>query len=314
MNRNNRLIRWILNCGGFIVLIGLISCHGGIFGTGDGSDDGSIGVENGSIGDQEPGTTDGGSGTTGADGSTDGGTSGTDGTSNGLDGGSDSTQTPATQSFINDSPVTDRTDALITIVNASEQLILVTTTSGGAAMPLPLIDPQSSSNHISLDPNQVHSLNVFDARTSSTEPLATITTAMLGAASVSTIIIRDINGAFNVMPLITSIASSNVTLSKIRFVQASAFGNSGIIGDISFQSGGANPGGSEHTYPNISFDNPIGDYIELPAGDYILGDSADRFENQLVTMQGGSVITYIMTGSTDPILIIENDSEIELSP
>lgn len=309
-----------------LVLIVVTGCHGGIFGTGDGSTDGPLPENSGDMGGDSTGDTTGG---TDSDGSTDG--SDTGGSTGGLDGGAepgtdagsdggadggtgtdgDSSTSPGMQSFENTLSTTTRDDALIVIVNASELNLSVATASGSASpVPLDLITALAFSGHVPLDPALTHNISFFDE--SLTDLLFQLSPTNLSAGSVSTLVARNAGDVVDLVPLVTQTTTTDSTLARIRLIQTHPLGNTEQTANFTIQSAGDNPGGVEHSFNGISYSNPIGDYIELPAGDYVLSDSLGRLTDQNISFTGSSSVSILINGTGSDALFVFIDSAITL--
>ncbi|MBX2837511.1 MAG: DUF4397 domain-containing protein [Gammaproteobacteria bacterium] len=299
----------------------LIGCDGGIFGTGDGGiEEGSM-PENGGSDISDSGTTSGA-----GDSDTTGGSDGSDGTDAGAGGGTDggtdagtsdgsSATTPQPIAFTNDLVATSRTDALITIVNVSTiNTSVLELDTQGLPSTLALVPTNTSTDHFSLDPAQSHQIDYLNADSSTTDVFFTLSPVLVSAGTVSTFIVRGNAERYEVLPLATETTANDATLARIRLIFAANIDNPDAAGNIRLGSSGTNPGGGEHTFTGISYNNPIGNYIELPAGDYELSDSASRFEIQPISFTGGTSTTIIVTDNLETPLLIEDDSTITLSP
>ena len=74
-------------------------------------------------------------------------------------------------------------------------------------------------------------------------------------------------------------------------------------------SAGENPGGIDVAFEGISYNVPVSEYMELPAGDYLMSDSLVRFADQAFSVVGGEVYTVLITDATSSPLLIVNDSD-----
>jgi hypothetical protein len=310
------------------VIIGLTACDGGIFGTSDGSaadiiipTDGSSGVGNT---EAMPGATDSqdtaGSATDGSTGTTAGGTtdgSTTDGAQ--IPGASTDGSTAVSEdtisfgSFDNTVNSTGQNVALLTIVNVSHHdLIVANENSAQALTDEAVIASGTSSAHVAVPMDEfileVRAASAMDGQAESTLAFMSMT---LSSGSLTTLVVRDHGDGVDIVPLQSDMSTGGAGLARVRVVQGAALNNADTVATLSLQSADPNPGGAEAIFNDLSFDIAASTYRDLPAGDYALHDSAGRFSPQAITLIDGVVYTLILQGLADPVLHVEQDSEIE---
>ena len=330
------------------MLFGLLGgCDGGLFGTDDGSVDASQdipaspsdlpseaapgGSPDGGTGDtpdaaQEPPTNGVQDSPESPDGETDGSTAGTTG---GVESPAPGTDAPPTdpgappsfqgvgQSFNNALITTPRDDALLTAVNPLErELYLIIEGLAATQVDTVAIPPGGATRHIAVPVGSlVATVSV------STDPdsdgsgdgfaLATLDLS-LGTGTLTTLVTREENALFDVVPLASVSGSSGPELASVRLLQASALGDPEREADFLMESRGAAGGGAETAFAEVSYRSPGTDYQELPAGDYTLTDPNERFAPQAVSFDGGQSYTVVIRDTDGAVLQIEVDSDLDV--
>lgn len=325
--KNNQWIAVLFRFSFLIVVIGLTACDGGIFGTSDGSADVIIPTDGSSaagIEDVMPGATDSessaGSTSDGSAGTSDGGT--TDGST--TDGGTtDGSTTDGSAvasednvsfgSFDNTINSTGQNVALLTIVNVSHHDVIVANENSAQALTNEaVIVSGTSSAHVAVPMDEfILELRAASATDGQAESTLAFMSMTLSSGSLTTLVVRDHGGGVDIVPLRSEMSSGGAGLARVRVVQGAALNNAETVASLSLQSADPNPGGAEAIFNDLSFDMPASTYRDLPTGDYALHDSAGRFSPQAITLGDGVVYTLILQGLADPVLHVEQDSEIE---
>lgn len=248
------------------------------------------------------GGTDSGAGTDSGDGATDSST----------DGDTQTSGTPPDQSrmFLNNQPTLDSLDARINAINTTALTINVIDT-GAPTTPTLFGATGVASNTISsstkLETNET-SLEIID-NTLGTETLFSFSPFTANEATFSTLLIRDNGSQIDVIPLITMTTVSDVTLAKVRIVQAVTLGELSAQATFDLQSAGLNPGGIDQSFGPLSYNNPVSNYIDIPNGDYELIDSLGRIDNQMLNFIGGNVYTLVIVENNTGATLLVNDTE-----
>lgn len=315
----------------FASVLLLCSCDGGIFGTGGPDNmglDAGLGtdVNLGAPVDMTDGANDSTAGATdaggspdsngGAGGTTDAGVTDAGSTDTGAtDGGgtSDSGETasmPDSLRIENTTATLSNSDVLIRLVNTSETTINVFDLVDVRKIILygdNGIEPGRSSAANPTSQGE-YQREIFD-----NDDLANILFALsplsIGESTFTTLIFRSSVSGNSVLALPTELSTSDATLAKLRVVQTASFNSPESLATFSVLSGGENPGGIDVAFEGISFNAPTSDYLELPAGDYLLSDSLGRFTDQSFSVLGGEVYTVLVTDDASTPLLIITDSD-----
>jgi len=288
----------------FLCVLLLSSCDGGIFGTG-GPD--TMGLDAGLETDVNMGSpidmTDGASDTTAGEtdtGETDGG-----GTSDsGATGGA-----PESLGIENTTATLSNSDVLIRLVNATETTINV----------FDLVDVRKDilygDNGIA--PGRISTANptsqgeyqreIFDNDDLSNIFLS-LSPLSLAESTFTTLVFRNSGLSYSILALPTELETNDAALAKLRVVQVGSFSNPDAIATFTALSAGENPGGIDVAFEGISYNVPVSEYMELPAGDYLMNDSQVRFADQAFSVVGGEVYTVLISDATPNPLLIVNDS------
>lgn len=288
------------------VLLVVSACDGGIFGTGDGDitilPDGDV-VANGSS-DTPDGTNTGNSSTVPDD---------LDFVEAGFDN--------LLISGDNQSPI-------LNVINVSGTVLSISHGTGTQALITALASGETSQ--ATGLPVSAQSISVFE--TGLPDNRVTLAPLNLAAFSVTTVIVRNalnVNSAnidpaalleqlpsstFELVPLrtLTSAGSSHSAL--LRIVQANALDEDDSGATFILRPAGSQPGSVDISFTNISAATALqSEYQALGAGDYEMLDSLNRFLPVPLNIESGKVYTLIVTGSQAPVLLIQQDSSIDLS-
>lgn len=334
---------WLLLTG----LLLVTACDGGIFGTGGPDDpliatdmsgsgspntEDSIGtsVDAGDTGSTDAsGTTDGTEGVDSADagttgggtdsGSTDGGTTGAGTTDGGTGSGATDDGTTTANvgtgddsnvgNFVNEQQTLAVADSKLNIVNVTDNIVNVADTSAVTTEMIfgeDGIAPGTVSNTVSLARTE-SVLDIVD-NTRTENSLYLLNTLRAVESTFTTLVLRQSGSEYSVLPLITEVSTSDNMNARVRVVQASSLGNENDVAVFSMMSAGANPGGVDRDFGPLSFGSAVTAYEEVPAGDYELVDSLNRFSAQGFTVGGGNVYTMLITGNSPDAILIVNDT------
>lgn len=314
-------------------------CDGGIFGTG-GPDqqidnttlDGSAGVSDSTpdgigvdAGTTDTGTTD--TGTSGAEtnmtGTTDGGTDDagtTDGNSQISEGGTDNGSVDAGSpgfeedqigSFSNDTPALNSTDPKLNVINTTNKNLNVLDESLDANSPLFTdngVPPLSASASVTLD-RAVSVLRIVDNNNRSMG-LYWLDTLTAAPATLTTLVIREVNNTITVVPLATETTTTDPMLARVRVVQGIVLQDEAALVTVSALSAGDNPGGIDVDFDAVSFTDPSTAYKDLPAGDYDIMDDLGSLAVESITLMGGNAYTLVLVGDdTRNRVLVVNDTQ-----
>ncbi len=214
--------------------------------------------------------------------------------------------------FDNTQITTPRNDALLTVVNPREiEVLLITGGLNEAQANEVPIPANTASSHLKL-PVGTSFVQLRDGPAGNGEAAPFMLDLNLGTGSVTTLVARDSAGGLDAVPLSTESGSSDVTLSKVRVLQSSELGDPQRVADLLLESRGPGGGGVEAEFTGISFDAPDSGYREVPAGDYTLIDSADRFAPQDVSFEGGQAYTVVIRALSGTVLQLEVDSDLDV--
>ena len=294
MNRFYQPAYWLFQKGrGYIrfasllLLVTISACDGGIFGTGDGGDNGTTIIPSDMSPDNNGAApTDPPSGIDGA--VTDGAT--TDGSTTGgatTDGQATPPESPgnvSSSSFNNTISTTSRDDALVRVVNAHPALqdsivVTINAAQDSPLLPLPGLDYiHGSSDYLSLSPDQSTSMEILLAenfRAGLFDLSRDLQPLELATGSITTVIVRETpatrSGVFDVLPLTTQSTSGGATAS-LRVVHAagSIAGTNEEINVIVFPAGGTADQAVAQYEPLEYTRQPNSEYVEITPGQYTI--------------------------------------------
>ena len=211
--------------------------------------------------------------------------------------------------FDNTLVTTLRSDPLLNVVNLSDRtLALSLDTQNALLLDQPGLAPGAISELLVL-PVGTNTLRLLNANDSN-RVFFTIDPLNVGASTLTTLIVRELDNGVDVVPLATQITSDDATLARLRLVQGVPLSdNTTVESELRLVPAGENPGAAEVSYAGISFDNPASAYLSVPAGDYLLQDAQSRFPPQPLTVVGGGVYTVIIIGTDEPVLLIQVNSD-----
>ncbi len=321
----------------FAALLLLTACDGGIFGTGGGPDmippgDNDVAVNAGTEPNQSESGNDNGSdgaatsGTTGAS-TTGGTTSGADGDTTGVATAGDSTTDGSTGSnepdmnaspnpeasvdlqFINDTAVLTTTDPRLTVVNASNITINVFASSvepDAVLLSENGLAPQTASSSVVLPGNE-NALE-FVNNNNLGELLGSYGQFDVADSTLSTVFVRQLDGAFFLHAAASQVSSSDPSLARVRVAQASDLNDASQSAQFSLLATGANPSGVDASLSPVNFFAPVSAYVDIPAGDYEFSDALGRKDNETFSLSGGTVYTITVLGAGATPSLLNNDT------
>lgn len=196
--------------------------------------------------------------------------------------------------------VINATSLSINVVETGVQAQPVLFGAGGIAM-------NTLSNRAALLESET-SLDIVDNNTQ-TERIFSFTDFAANDSTFTTLLVRQNGEQIDAVPLITLTATQDVTLAKVRVIQAMAYNDASAQATVSLQSAGANPGGVDVIFGPLSFISPETSYIDIPKGDYELIDSLGRVQNQALNFSGGNVYTVVLLENNTGSLLVINDTE-----
>ena len=208
--------------------------------------------------------------------------------------------------------------ALITLINASSQSLNVVSSSSTTPLLNAAVEPGLISEHVELVQNQ-SSISIIDS--DSSQPLLSFSSFDTAASTVTMLVAYDTQvpttidtnsqSMLDVIALRTLTSSSDPSVATLRIVQASQLGTSNASATMTLVPNGSNPGSGEVIFDNISLSNALnGSYMSVNAGTYQLQDSLGRFDPVPLSLETATVYSLIIRGTTDPVLIIAEDSNV----
>ena len=287
-----------------VLLLAMIGCDGGLFGTGDGGD---VVLP------------------------TDASAPGTDGNSGATDvaapnepaappvppdGADNSTFDREFQNLL----ITGNNELpLITLINTSSQSLNMIYSNSVTPLLNAALEPGSISKHVVLLQNQ-NSVSIINSdnsqllfRFSSLDVRpSTVTTLIAYDAQVpNTSLNTSSEPVLDVIALRTLTSSSDPSVATIRLIQANQLGTSDSPETMTLVPDGSNPGSGEVIFESVSLSTaPNSSYMSVNAGTYQLQDSLGRFEPVSLSITAATVYSLIITGSMNPMLIIAEDSDV----
>lgn len=298
MNSMLNLIRQLLQAMGksltlFAVLALLTSCDGGLFGTGDGTDNLDIdasdsGIASGNDSDanseseeaQEPDSVSG-------------------------------SQPEQTSSLVFDNVLvgSDRIEPTISLFNNSTRSLDVVSEASATPVFSSSIAPGTSSEPGTLFTG-ANLLNIVDTQTG--QPVFSIQPLNAGASSVTTLIARNlIDQQVDVVALRTLSVSNTPTVAQVRLVQATLLNELDSATTFTLQPNGSLPGNTEVEFLNVAASTANeAQYRTVGAGTYQLTDALNRFEPIALTVLAGEIYTLVIINTQPPVLSIQVDSDL----
>ena len=309
LNSGQTALQWLL---GLILLTLLTACDGGIFGTGDGSNDADIvGVD----------ASDSGPSNTGDD------NDGTENTSMGTEEESEA-ESPETSTDDIEAPraafenllVGSNTDTpQVTLLNNSSlELNISLSTSSELLFPDNIAPGQTSA--LTLLPSVETELVLIDSVDATA--LSVLSPLNLGAFSVTTLIARDQlelseqTETASVLPPVELVALASNTIAPdnstatIRLLQVYPLDNNDTAAAMILTPAGSNPGATNVALGTISAASLGQDstYQTINAGDYQLVDALARFAPVSLSIEAGVVYSLLISGRDSPVITLLEDS------
>lgn len=283
----------------------LASCDGGLFGTGDGTNNNiMIEGEAGSTTDEM----DAGENT----GSTDGTTTGaTDGDTTGETQMSTvDNSMPTTESFDNMLPGGQNAAPQMRVVNLTQLNVQVSVNDN------PVINellPQQDSGRVELPVDAAQLLFSDVATLSMDDSVAFHTIEPFNAAefSITTIIMRPDDATSNIgfITLTTQSESTSPSTALVRLVQATSLGDVNSSSTITLVATQPNNSGSDVNFEGLSYVTQKTDYADVLPGTYSLTDANNRFASESITIEAGHVYTLVINSNMAPALRAIDDSQ-----
>ncbi len=276
-----------------IILVLLTSCDGGLFGSGDGSENLDIdasdsGIASGNNSDnnseseeaQEPDSVSG-------------------------------LQPEPTSSLVFDNVLvgSDRLDPIINLFNNSTRSLDVVSEANGSSIFSSSIAPGTFSEPGTLATGE-NQLNIVDTQTGQTvfliEPLNA------GVSSVTTLIARNLlDQQIDVVPLRTLSVSNTPSVALVRVVQAKLLNELDTAATFTLQPNGSMPGNSEIEFLNVAASTAAdAQYQTVGAGTYQLIDDLNRIEPTTLSVLAGEIYTLVVINTETPVLNIQIDSDL----
>ena len=274
MKISNAILRFSLTT----VLVCLLSaCDGGIFGTGDGR---PVIVDNldatESVGD--------------------------------IAGAPDSGDLaePTQLSFENLQIGTTTTTPLINIINVSDQAINARLNNSSSEVFDTPIDAGAFSETVPLVLGE-NSLLLIQADTSD-EPIS-IQPLTVGTLTLTTLIVRNTaTQELDLVPLSSLSISPTPSMAQLRVIQANVLSDSDMPASFALQPAGNSPGATEVMFTDVSVASAAAaSYQLVSTGDYLLVDSLNRLDPQLLTMRAGKIYTLIILNTADAAYLLHED-------
>ena len=282
-----------------LLLCALSACDGGIFGTGDGSNNIQI------IGDSDGGVPE--------ENETDSEAPDTIGNDAAPETEED-TNTDAlsesetvSTSFENLQVGTTSTTPGIHLINVSDRSITVFNETTGANVFAGPVLAGSVSDAAAI---QIGDNNIVISETDNNTVVASIRPLSAGTSTLTTLIVRNTDdSSLDVVKLSSTSISLTPTMAQVRVVQASVLGATDTSATFMLLPAGENPGGSAILFNNVSNDSAADASYQIVApGDYRLVDSLSRVDAASLSVEAGKVYTLIIQqGQDTPVLIHEDD-------
>ena len=278
----------------------LASCDGGLFGTGDGTNnnimiDGEAGATNG---DMETG------GNTGTS------TGATDGETTADSASSQNDSNPTTEAFDNMQPSGQIAAPQIRVVNLTQINVQVSVHDKVAISEL---QPGQDSGRVELPVDATQLLFANAATLSADDSVAFHTIKPFNAAefSITTIIMRrsDVSGNIGVITLTTQSESTDPTTAIVRLVQTATLGDVSGSSTITLEATEPNGSGSDVSFEGLSYEVQTTGYVDVLPGSYTLTDTDSRFASESITIEAGHVYTIVINSDTTPVLRVIDDSQ-----
>lgn len=289
-------------CLSLVVLLAVVGCDGGLFGTGDGSDIVEPVGGSAPVTDVQPEAPVVGSPNSPAD------------PSAGADNASATNDRLENLLASSNNPL-----AIVSLINSSSQVLNIVGTDAATPLHNTAIEIGAVSEQIQIS-EDLSMLSIVSQQ--ETEILFSYSSIDLAPSSVTTLIAFDIPQpaantqivpSLGVIALRTLTISPDPTVASVRIVQASQLGDSDDIATLTLEPSGLNPGSGEVAFDSISLNNaPLSTYMPVNEGMYRLRDSRDRFEPIPVSFSAGRIYTLVVSGFTIPSLIIAIDSDVNI--
>lgn len=257
----------------------LSACDGGLFGTGDGQ---NLAVDN-------TATADGGFGVDVA---------------NAPEGDNDADAT--TESFDNLQVGTTTTTPLINVINVSDRAITARLDTNNNSLFAAVIAAGTFTQTAQLQLG-ANNLALFDPETS--QELLVVRPLNVGESTLTTLIVRNhITQLLDVVLLSSMSTSLSPSVAQVRMVQANLLSNQDTAATFSLQPAGMSPGGAEVSFSDISLASAnSADYQPVGPGSYLLVDSLDRIDVELVNLQAGKIYTLVIVSNPDSAILLHED-------
>lgn len=294
---SSQLQRWLLvTC----LAMPLVSCDGGIFGTGDGSDV-LTDVDASSPSTDSPNGETTGSTPVGSD--------------TGMDLGTD-LPTSETLAFENLQVSGSHVAPLIALLNLSSTSLIVRLDDSTDSLFGEAVPPGVASRRLAMSTG-TESLSVIDADT--LQPVLRLSPLNLGASSLTSLIARNHptdNGdggigarpAAQVIALPTHQSTADPNVAFVRILQGALLDGQDQPGTMTLVPSGAAPGSTDVLLGTLSAATfgQEADYQVVSPGNYALTDSLSRFTPVNLSFAGGDVRTLVLTVTPSTLLVIDD--------
>ena len=221
--------------------------------------------------------------------------------------GADTTPTPNTPtSFDNLQVGTTTTTPLINVINVSDQAIITLLSDDTNPLFTGPIAAGTFTQTATLQLGE-NNLTIIDAQNA--DELLSISPLNVGVSSLTTLIVRsNAMRELDVVALSSSSISLTPTMAQLRVVQSILVSNTDVTATFSLQPSGDSPGAAEVNFPNISVASASSsNYQSVSPGDYLLVDSLDRINPEIVNLQAGKIYTLIIVNNPETRILLHED-------
>lgn len=181
---------------------------------------------------------------------------------------------------------------LLTAINLSTRQITVSAQTSDGSLPDTALQPEENSGTLSMAPGE-NTLTIKDTQTAAT--LFTISPLNLGTSSLTTVIVREIQGVPDIVLLRSSSDSGDPAVALLRIVLLNPLDEGDEPATLILRPAGSNPGDSEVGFPDSAASTASQvQYSTVNPGDYEVIDPLNRMQPTLVSIDAGRAYTLLI--------------------
>lgn len=211
------------------------------------------------------------------------------------------------EAFVNNTPTLTGNTALISLFNASSiDLSVYEATPARQLFGIDGVAPLSLSDSETLS-NGINSLAIVNAQDVSAT-LVSYQNFTVAQSSLTTIVAVQAEQGFDARALVTETTTNDPTLARVRVVDAGLIDADSSMVSLTLLATGAEPSGVDIEFASLNSDNTNSEYLDVPTGEYELGDELNLITPQTLSFSGGTVYTIIFTGAATDEIFVVNDT------